>query len=128
MRRARAVALVAVFSVCVGCFAERERLDAPRVTLTLDDTLVVPGGRLTGSMTAADASGIILLLVRAETEDSAFQQRADRIPRDSVEFEFSVHVSSAASPGDTVFVSGTAADDQGFDISVFDTAYVRDLP
>jgi hypothetical protein len=128
MTRARVLALLAGLCAAAGCFSERERLDAPRVTLALDDTLVFPGGDVSGIMTAADASGIIFIAVRAETKDSAFRQRIDRIGEDSIEFAFRVHVSRAAEPGDTVLVEATAIDDQFFEITVIDTAYVRPLP
>lgn len=122
LRRVVAV-VVAVAGAALGCSADRERIAPPRVSLQLIDSTGVPGGFITGIAGAADASGLISLVVTART-DSVFSQRIEVIRSDSLQLEFELHVSSTATAGSPIEVIATAFDDQLFAVSTRDTAVV----
>lgn len=108
-----------------GCFAERHRFDAPRLTLKLDRTLLRPGEDVTGVATAIDGSGITLLGVRvfARVGTSTYQLR-DFVRRDSVTFAFRGALTGSV-VGDTIIVRAFAQDTDLLLVTVDDTAVVR---
>jgi len=108
-----------------GCLRERDRLDVPRVTLVLDDSIVTAGDTIRGRAWAVDGTGLIYFQVTAETADSAAGERRNRIGADSVMIEFALPVSSRAQLDERVIVTAIARDDQDFEIRVTDTAFVR---
>lgn len=122
-RKAVPALVAALAAAALGCTADRERLSPPRVSLRLIDTAGVPGGFLKGVAGASDASGLISLVVTART-DSVFSQRIEVIRSDSLDIEFSLHISSTATPGSPIEVIATAFDDQLFAVSTRDTAVV----
>ena len=108
-----------------ACLQERSRLDTPRVTLVLDDSIVAPGGLVRGHAFAVDRSGIIFFQVTAATADSTSGERLNRISADSVMIEFELPISSTAVADEPVEVVAIARDDQEFEVLVTDTVYVR---
>jgi len=108
-----------------GCLRERDRLDVPRVTLVLEDSVVTAGDTIRGRAWAVDGTGLIYFQVTAETADSAAGERRNRIGADSVMIEFALPVSSRAQLDERVIVTAIARDDQDFEIRVTDTAFVR---
>ena len=112
----------------MGCLRERDRLDVPRVTLVLDDSVVAAGDTVHGRAWAVDGTGIIFFQVTVEAADSIARDRRNRISADSVTIEFSLPVSRAALPDEAVVVTAVARDDQEFEVSVKDTVYVRANP
>jgi hypothetical protein len=122
----RAVCLAfALAGGTTACLQERSRLDTPRITLVLEDSIVVPGGVLRGHTFAVDRSGIIFFQVTASTADSTSGERLNRISADSVLIEFELPISSTALADEPVVVIALARDDQDFEVSVTDTVYVR---
>ena len=123
MRGAVACAVVAILSA--ACYAERERLAPPALTLELDDTVAVAGGTVSGRTRVVDASGVTSLLVVARTPDSSFQAPSHHWVRaESVEVAFAIHVSTAAAGG-RVEVEAAASDNQNFTVRVRDSLRVR---
>lgn len=108
-----------------GCLRERDRLDVPRVTLVLEDSIVTAGDTIHGRAWAVDGTGLIYFQVTAETADSAAAERRNRIGADSVMIEFALPVSSRAQLDERVIVTAIARDDQDFEIRAADTAFVR---
>ncbi len=127
MRHVIAQALGATLALgAAACVGDRDRLDAPRVVLALDEDQAPPGGTITGTVTATDRSGgIILVAVSASAGDSTFRQRADFIGADSVSLVFALHVASNAPDQEPIIVRATVLDQQSFLVSVDDTAVVR---
>ena len=124
-RRADLAPLAIAWLAAIGCVGERERLDAPSVRLELDDDVVAAGSSITGTVTATDRSGgIILVSVRAEAGDSAFRQRADFVGTDSVSVLFNLHIAANALEGSPIVVRATVLDQQSFQTVAEDTAAV----
>lgn len=113
--RSGAVLLATVAVVgAAACGGKRERLDVPQIALEVGDQAAAPGGRITGRVSATDASGLTLLSVYACTADSLFRQGFDLDRVHAAAFDFSLHVASTATPGEEVEVYAVAGDDQGF--------------
>ena len=124
MMRARLL-LLGVLAALAACVQERERLDPPRVTLELGEQQTTPGGTITGTVTAVDRSGgIILVSVTAQAGDSTFRQRQDFIGEDSTTLIFGLHVASNAPDSAEIIVRATAIDEQNFVVIAEDTAVV----
>ena len=123
MRAPMAVPLLLALAACVG---ERERLDVPRVTLTVDDTATAAGGQITGRVAAADASGLIFLGVYACTRDSTYRRRQDFIRADTASFPFALRVAGVTPANAPVRVYAVAIDNQNFTADTSATLYVRD--
>ena len=121
------------FAMCAllpiaSCIEPRERLDAPRVQLTLDSESVAPGTDLLGTLSAADLSGIVYASASLVVGDDTLTRRSDRldfVDADTIDFAFRLPVVSTAPRGARVVVTGTIIDNQLFTVSVQDTAYVR---
>ncbi len=126
MIRVLAVLLAAI--ALAGCLRERDRLDVPRVTLVIDDSIVVAGDTVRGRAWAVDGTGIIFFQVTVETADSIARDRRNRIAEDSIMIEFSLPVASTAPIDAAVVISAVARDNQEFEVSVTDTIYVRASP
>ena len=122
-RRALVAAVLAV--AAVGCLRERDRLDVPRITLVLDDSIVVPGDSIRGYAYALDGTGIIYLQVTATTGDSSSSRRLNRVSADSVKLDFALRVPGDAVGDAAVSVRAFARDNQDFEVSVTDTVFVR---
>jgi hypothetical protein len=123
----RAAALLGVV-VILGCLSRRERLDVPRVTLLVDDSVVAPGGTVLGRANVTDESGLIFVSVTVFTADSAARTQVNRIAAETVDLEFALGVSSAAVPDEVVSVRALARDNQDFEVTVTDTVFVRVTP
>jgi hypothetical protein len=117
----------ALVLAAAGCVGDRDRLDAPNVVLELGDQAAPPGGTITGTVTATDRSGgIILVSVTAQAGDSTFRQRADFIGSDSVSLLFALHVASNVPAEAPIIVRATVLDQQSFVVTEEDTAVVSD--
>lgn len=111
-----------------GCLEPRERLDAPRVRMELEEDTVAAGAALRGVISAADLSGIVYVsasLIVDEDADSRKTDRLDFIDADTVDFAFFLPVVSDAPGGARIIVTATVIDNQLFTVTVEDTAHVR---
>jgi hypothetical protein len=127
--RARPALLLAVACVVTACVDERERLSAPRIVMELDTREVSPGSVVSGRVIAMDSvSGIVAIAARASVGDSAYRDRADFFPIDSIDLPFSLRVPADAPEGSWVVVLGSTINDQLLGNSVSDSARVRVLP
>lgn len=114
--------------IAASCFAERERVDAPRVRLRLDRTSLRPSEDISGTVTAVDGSGVTNLGVRVVVDGDTTRYRLlDFVRDDSVEFEFRAGLAGTVA-GDTIIVIGYAQDTDLFFVTVEDTAVVRQAP
>ena len=119
------LALLLAAALVAGCVAGRERIDSPRLTLAVDDTVVAPGDTVRGTLTGVDATGLTTLAVFLCTRDSTFRERLDFVSQDSATIEFAFPLPVTARVDDPVEVQAVAFDDQNF---VVDTATVRIFP
>ena len=124
MTRWALVAIVLTVAAA-GCLHERDRLDVPRITLVLDDSIVAPGDSVRGYAYALDGTGIIYLQVTATTGDSSSTKRLNRVSRDSVQIDFALRVPGNALGDAPVSVRAFARDNQDFEVSFTDTVFVR---
>ena len=124
MRRWALVAIVLTIAAA-GCLRERDRLDVPRITLVLDDSIVAPGDSVRGYAYALDGTGIVYLQVTATTGDSSSSKRLNRVSRDSVQIDFALRVPGNAIGDAPVSVRAFARDNQDFEVTVTDTVFVR---
>lgn len=108
-----------------ACLEARVRLDVPRVSLVLDDSIVAPGGVVRGTASATDRTGIIFFVVTASTTDSTSRTQLNRIAADSVGIDFELRISSVATPDSPVSIRALARDNQDFEVSITDTVFVR---
>lgn len=124
MRRGLLVALLA----CAGCIRDRERLEPPRVTLALADQTVLPGGDVFGTISAADASGIVYVSAQIRIAgDSANPRRTYANPpgSDTIQYEFHLTVRTGFPPGTPIYVTASVMDDQNFLVVKEDTIAIR---
>jgi len=124
----QAVARVAVLSAVVAasaCVGERERLDVPRLTLELADSVAQPHAPIFGRVRAVDQSGVIFLGVYACTRDSIFRQRQDYIRTDSAEFDFDLHFAANTPPNAPIRVLAVTIDNQDFTVDTSQVIYLR---
>ena len=124
MKNGVCVAVILAGAV-TGCLRERDRLDVPRITLVLEDSVVTPGDSVRGYAYAVDATGIVFLQVTAATTDSASSKRLNRVSADSVRIDFALRVPANAPRDEAVSVRALARDTQDFEVSVTDTVFVR---
>ena len=126
--------LAGAFGLVAGlaaCAEDRERLDVPRLTLTVDQQAVLRGNDLQGRVTAVDASGLTYLRVWALVEDSIISQYPPGVGagtlfgNDSVSYRFVLHISCAAPDGSPVEIQARTLDNQGFDVTRYDTITAR---
>jgi hypothetical protein len=121
----RRILAVVLLVGAAGCLRERDRLDVPRVTLVLDDSIVSPGDSVRGYAYALDGTGIIFLQVTATTGDSLSSKRLNRVSADSVKIDFALRVPADAAGDTPVSVRAFARDNQDFEVSATDTVFVR---
>ena len=132
--RRRLAALVGVLGLVAAfatCAEDRERLDVPRLTLTVDQQAVLRGNDLQGRVTAVDASGLTYLRVWALVNDSIISQYPPGLGAgtlfgdDSVSYRFALHISCAVPDGSLVEIQARTLDNQGFDVTRYDTITAR---
>ena len=121
----RAPTLLVALAAAAACVGERERLDVPRISLALDDSVATAGGTLTGRVGAADASGLTLLAVYACTRDSTYRNREILFGQDSAAFAFELRVASVTPDNAPVRVYAVALDGQNFSSDTSRILYVR---
>ena len=114
-----------IVAAVAGCLRERDRLDVPRLTLVLNDEFVAPGDSVRGYVYALDQTGIIFLQVSAETGDSLYSRRLNRISADSAHIDFALRVPADAPADAVISVHAIARDSQDFEVTFTDTAFVR---
>ena len=125
MRRLLSVVGLALL---LGCLDSRERLAPPKVTLSVTDQTVLPGGQVLGTISASDASGIIYVAAQIRIEgDTLAPRRAFENPpeSDTIQYNFSLTVRSGFSAGTAIYVSATVIDDQNFEVVKEDTIFIR---
>ena len=122
-RSAVAVAAVLTVSLC-GCFAERERLDTPIVTLLLSARQVAAGDTIRGTLQARDASGIVDWVITARSAFDTVRVFGDAPEVGEISAEFRLPVVDSIPPGTRVVVEAVVEDDQNFAISRSDTVTV----
>ena len=122
---------VGLTGLLATCAADRERLDVPRLKLTVEQTAVARGGEIVGRVTATDASGLQYLRVWALTGDSIMSRfpsgegQGTLYGDDSVTYDFRLKVTCKAPEGSPIEIQARTIDNQGFDVSRFDTVTAR---
>ena len=120
--RARAAALAVTLALgSAACFKERERIDVPSLTVTLDDTLVAAGDTIRGQLHATDGSGLLLVRVRAESAIDTVLQRADLLEEHDVQLSFTIPIVAATPVDGRIQIQVSVVDNQDFEV-VADTA------
>ncbi len=120
-----------VSGLLATCAADRERLDVPRLKLTVEQTSVLRGGEIVGRVTATDGSGLQYLRVWALTDTTIMSRYptgdggGTLFGDDSVTYDFRLKVTCSAPEGSPVEIQARALDNQGFDVSRFDTVTAR---
>lgn len=123
VRRGVLLLLGALLAISSGaaCVAGRERIDSPRLTLVLDDSVATLGDSVRGSVTGVDATGITTLAVFLCTRDSTRRERLDFVREDSATIEFAFALPTTARATDEIEIQAVAFDNQNF---MVDTALV----
>lgn len=122
---------VGVTGLLATCAADRERLDVPRLKLTIEQTAVLRGGEIVGRVTATDGSGLQYLRVWAISDTTIMSRfpvgegQGTLFGDDSVTYDFRLKVTCAAPEGSPVEIQARTLDNQGFDVSRFDTVTAR---
>jgi hypothetical protein len=122
-RGARPVCVALVASLC-ACFAERERLDTPIVTLLLATRQVAAGDTIRGTLQARDASGIIDWVITARSAFDTVRVFGDAPELGVISAEFRLPVVDSIPAGTRVIVEAVVEDDQHFAIARSDTVTV----
>jgi len=120
--------LVSGFLLLAACIQDRERLEPPRVTLELADQTVLPGGDVFGTISAADASGIIYVAAQIRIAGDTLSPRrtfANPPELDTIQYSFRLTVRSGFPAGTPIYVTATVIDDQNFEVVKEDTISIR---
>lgn len=110
-------------SLC-ACFAERERLDTPIVTLLLTTRQVAAGDTIRGTLQARDASGIIDWVITARSAFDTVRVFGDAPELGEISAEFHLPLVDSIPAGTRVIVEAVVEDDQHFAIARSDTVTV----
>lgn len=114
--------------VVAACIQDRERLEPPRVTLSLADQTVLPGGSVFGTISAADKSGIIYVRAEIRIAGDTGQPKgtsANPPSPDTIQYNFNLPVKTGFPPGTPVYVTAKVIDDQNFLVIREDTISIR---
>lgn len=125
MRRLLLVSGVVLLAACID---SRERLSPPNVTLSVADRTVLPGGNVTGTISASDASGIIYVAAQIRIQgDTADPRRSVAQPAetDTIQYNFILRVRTGFPAGTPIYVTATVIDDQNFEVTKEDTITIR---
>jgi hypothetical protein len=122
-RGARPVCGAIAASLC-ACFAERERLDTPIVTLLLTTRQVVAGDTVRGTLQARDASGIVDWVITARSAFDTVRVFGDAPELGEISAEFRLPMVDSIPPGTRVVVEAIVEDDQHFAITRSDTVTI----
>jgi hypothetical protein len=122
-RRAR-LACAAILAPLFACFAERERLDTPVVTLLLDARQVAAGDTIRGTLQARDASGIVDWVITARSAFDTVRVFGDAPELGEISAPFLLPVIDSIPAGTRIIVEAVVEDDQHFAITRSDTVTV----
>jgi hypothetical protein len=123
--RAGAGPICAAIAASLGaCFAERERLDTPVVTLLLSARQVAAGDTIRGTLQARDASGIVDWVITARSAFDTVRVFGDAPELGEISTDFRLPVVDTVPPGTRVVVEAVVEDDQNFSIVRSDTVTV----
>jgi hypothetical protein len=114
----------AIAASVAACFAERERLDTPVVTLVLDVRQVAAGDTIRGTLQARDASGIVNWVIMARSAFDTVRVFGDAPELPEISAEFRLPVLDSIPSGTRVVVEAVVEDDQNFAITRADTVIV----
>ncbi|HKG96026.1 MAG TPA: hypothetical protein VKA84_29200 [Gemmatimonadaceae bacterium] len=126
-----ALAVAALAAALASCAAERERLDVPRLKLTVEQDVVERGGDVPVRVTAVDGSGLTYLRVWALAGDSIMSRfpigdgAGTLYGDDSVTYGVRLRVTCAAPDGSPVEIQARTMDNQGFEVIRYDTVTAR---
>jgi hypothetical protein len=124
MRLAFALALL----LLAGCLDSRERLDPPRIYLKLNDTDVASGGEMSGVVSAYDTQGIVYVSAELKIDgdpEPPKRSYVSSIDQDTVDYSFGFTVKSGFPSGTRLFITAIVVDEQNFQVSRTDTAFIR---
>lgn len=124
----RRVVLLLALVAGVSCIQDRERLEPPRVTLALADQTVLPGGDVFGTISAADASGIVYVSAQIKIAGDTLSPRrtyANPPGSDTIQYQFHLTVRTGFPPGTPIYVTASVMDDQNFLVTREDTIAIR---
>ena len=125
MRRRGAGPICAAIAASLGaCFAERERLDTPVVTLLLSARQVAAGDTIRGTLQARDASGIVDWVISARSAFDTVRVFGDAPELGEISAPFRLAVVDSTPSGTRVVVEAVVEDDQNFAIMRSDTVTV----
>jgi hypothetical protein len=125
-RALRACLAIGTAVLVLACDDERERLDVPRVSFTLEDTIVVPGDTVRGRIFGGDTYGGIVRLAARICIDSGFlTARLNYDRADTATFRFLLPVPASTPENMLVIVEGQVNDDQDFFVTTQDTIVAR---
>lgn len=120
--------LVSGLLLSAACIQDRERLEPPRVSLALADQTVQAGGDVFGTISAADASGIIYVSAQIRIEGDSLSPRrsfANPPESDTIQYSFRLTVRPGFPAGTPIYVTATVIDDQNFEVVKEDTISIR---
>ena len=113
-------------AAAIACSDERDRLDVPRVTIEVDDSVVAPGGSVLGRISGGDTFGGIVRLAAHICIDSGFQTaRLNYDGVDTASFRFQLPVPASTPENMLVIVEGQVNDEQEFFVTTQDTIVAR---
>jgi hypothetical protein len=124
MRRGTTPLCVAIAASVGACFAERERLDTPVVTLLLSTHQVAAGDTIRGTLQARDASGIVDWVITARSAFDTVRVFGDAPELPEISAEFRLPLLDSIPSGTRVVVEAVVEDDQNFAITRSDTVMV----
>ena len=125
MRGRGAGPICAAIAAALGaCFAERERLDTPVVTLLLTAREVAAGDTIRGTLHALDASGIVDWVITGRSAFDTVRVFGDAPELGEISADFRLPLVDSIPPGTRVVVEAVVQDDQNFAITRSDTVTV----
>lgn len=124
MQRGTTALCAAIVASLGACFAERERLDTPVVTLLLSARQVAAGDTIRGTLQARDASGIVDWVITARSAFDTVRVFGDAPELPEISAEFRLAVLDSIPSGTRVVVEAVVEDDQDFAITQSDTVTV----
>jgi hypothetical protein len=113
-----------IAAAAAACFAERERLDTPVVTLLLNERQVAAGDTIRGTLQARDASGVVNWVIMARSAFDTVRVFGDAPELPEISAEFGLPVLDSIPSGTRVVVEAVVEDDQNFAITRADTVTV----
>ena len=120
--------VVLVLMVTAACIEDRDRLSPPRVTLELESQTVPAGNDVVGTISAADASGIVYVSAQIRIQGDLAEPRrtyATSPGSDTVQFVFHLQARTGFPSGTPIYVTATVEDDQNFVVTKEDTITIR---